>query len=232
MKHLIRRNHEFWNHERSLTALLVYVCLAVICWIGLGDVANQWWAFSITDLLFNLILLAGVFAVFTEWRRQLGFIAIAFLAGLFRIISFFVIAPWAHLSCHLFGLFFLMLLSRLVPKHIFKEGPMNFYRIQGSIVVFMIVGVIYGMVYSILELISPGAFAVTSGSGRLLDNFSQFLYFSFITMTTLGIGDMVPLSPAAKVFVVFQSIIGLLYPVIMIARLVSLEVTNTVTVRK
>jgi hypothetical protein len=232
MHQLLKQNQEFWNHERSLTALLVYMCLAIICWIGLGDVHHLWWAFAITDILFNLILLAGVFAVVTRWRQQFGFIAIAFLAGLFRILSFFTIKPFALVLSHLFGVIFFVLLARMVLKHIFKDGPMNFYRIQGSIVVFLIVGIIYAMIYAMLDSVSAGAFAVTAGSKTVINDFAQFLYFSFITMTTVGIGDMVPLSPAAKALVVFQSIIGLLYPVIMIARLVSLEVNHSVGNRR
>jgi hypothetical protein len=109
---------------------------------------------------------------------------------------------------------------------------MNFYRIQGSIIIFLIVGIVYAMIYAVLESIQPGSLAVVRTPGENSSEFSQVLYFSFVTMTTMGIGDMIPVSPLAKSLVVFQGMVGLLYPVIMIARLVSLEVTHSVHLKK
>ena len=61
--------------------------------------------------------------------------------------------------------------------------------------------------------------------------FAHFLYFSFSTMTTLGFGDMIPTRSLAKSLVIFQGMIGLLYPVVMIARLVSMEVTHSAAIK-
>jgi hypothetical protein len=55
---------------------------------------------------------------------------------------------------------------------------------------------------------------------------STLTYFSFVTMTTLGYGDVVPVSPLARVFVIFEALIGQLYPATLLARLVSLEITG------
>jgi hypothetical protein len=227
LKHLIRKNQEFWNHERSLTALLVYTCLALIFWIGLGNDSQDLWAFAVGDLLFNLIILAGVFAVFTQWRKQFWFITIAIGSGVFRIVVFIWSSMLSQLMCHVLSIAFFVLLARMVLNHIFKDGPMNFYRIQGSVVVFLIIGIVYAMIYTIIHVVTPEAFHVTIDGSALSDEFSQFLYLSFVTITTLGIGDMFPVSPLAKALVVFESMIGLLYPVIMIARLVSIEVNNS-----
>ena len=232
LHHLVRKNQEYWNHERSLIALLTYMCLAVLCWISLGDYSTSWWAFGIGDILFNLIILAGVFAVFTEWRRQFTFILIAMFAGIFQIVSFFIGSTlWLVLS-YSFSILFLILLAKQVIKRIFKDGPMNFYRIQGSIIIFLIIGVVYAMLYAVLEAIHPGSLAVAGAPEENSSGFSQVLYFSFVTMTTMGIGDMIPVSPFAKSLVVFQGIVGLLYPVIMIARLVSLEVTHSAHLKR
>jgi len=203
------------------------MCLSLLCWIGLGDYSNRWWAFGITDLLFNLIILAGVFAVFTEWRRQVVFIVIALLAVLFQILAFLIPdAMWIVTSYACSGIFF-VLLARQVVKHIFKDGPMNFYRIQGSIIVFFVVGLVYAFVYAIMETLWPRSLVVVMNTHESIGRFSELLYFSFVTMSTMGIGDVVPVSPVAKALVVFQGLFGLLYPVVMIARLVSLEISHS-----
>ncbi|MEK6781918.1 MAG: ion channel [Bacteroidota bacterium] len=224
---LFQKNHEFWNHERSLKALLIYMCISLFVWIPLADYADQWWSFLISDILFNLIILAGVFSVLTRWKKQILFITIALLASLFRIISFLSQLEWAHLMSSVFAILFMAHLANMVLQHIFKDGPVNFYRIQGSIVVFMIVGIVYAWLYTLLETLYPGSFTITEPSQSYKDLFAHFLYFSFATMTTLGFGDMIPTRSLAKSLVIFQGMIGLLYPVIMIARLVSMEVAHS-----
>jgi len=133
---------------------------------------------------------------------------------------------------YVFSIVFLALLARKVLQHIFKDGPVNFYRIQGSIVVFMIIGIVCAMLYTLIETLLPGSFVSTKGPQNYADLFSQQLYFSFVVMTTLGFGDMIPTGSLAKSLVIFQGMTGLLYPVVMIARLVTLEVTHSTQQRK
>jgi hypothetical protein len=225
MKRLLKLNNEFWTHERSLTALLIYLALAVFLWMPLAN--YRWWGFFISDLLFNLILLSGVYAVLTRRRRQILFITIALLASSFRIFSFFMESEWVTAVNYGITILFLVVLVNMVLRHIFKEGPVNYYRIQGSIVIYMLTGIVWAFLFSLLELLVPGSFTYTGSSVEVAEPFSQFLYFSFVTMTTLGYGDMVPAHPIAKSLVIFEGMFGLLYPVIMIARLVSMEVEHS-----
>jgi Ion channel len=230
MRHLLKRNSEFWTNERSLTALMIYLMVAVFFWMPLAD--YHWWGFVFSNLIFNLILLSGVFAVLTRWTKQLFFISLALMASLVRIVAFFYDYESIQLASYAITILFLFLLIRTVLLHIFKEGPVNFYRIQGSIAVYLLIGITWAFLYDLLEHIAQNSFALTGSIQASADTFSQFLYFSFITMTTLGYGDMVPVSAMAKSLVIFQGMTGMLYPVIMIARLVSLEVDHSRSIRK
>ena len=125
MHYLIQKNHEFWNHERSLKALLIYMSISLFVWIPLADFAAQWWSFIISEVLFNLIILAGVFSVFTRWKKQLVFISIAILTSLLRIFSFLTSLEWAYLLSYVFAILFLLHLANMVIQHIFKEGPVK-----------------------------------------------------------------------------------------------------------
>jgi hypothetical protein len=205
--------------------------ISLFVWIPLADFASQWWSFIIGEILFNLIILAGVFSVFTRWKKQLIFISIAILTSLLRILAFLTSLEWAYLFSYVFAILFLLHLANMVLQHIFKEGPVNFYRIQGSIIVFMIIGIVYAWLYTLLETLHPGSFTITEVSQSYKDMYAHFLYFSFSTMTTLGFGDMIPTKSLAKSLVIFQGMIGLLYPVIMIARLVSMEVTHSAAIK-
>ena len=226
LKKLLHKNYKYWNHERSLKALLIYMILALFIWIDIDETQADWWGFLIRDLIFSLIVLAGVFTVFTRWKKQLVFIIIAILTSVLRILSFFIDSEFIQLTGYAVAIVFFVLLVRLVLKHILNKGPVNFYRIQGSVAVFIIIGIIYALIYSLVEAWLPHSFVFTEPVENSTLSFSQFLYFSFVTMTTLGYGDMIAMGPLSRSLVIFQGITGLLYPVIMIARLISMEVAH------
>jgi voltage-gated potassium channel len=86
---------------------------------------------------------------------------------------------------------------------------------------YLLLGMVWAVFYSIAELASPGSFhmAATQDTETI---FRQLHYFSFITLTTLGYGDITPASSAARSLVMGEAIIGVLYTTILIARLVGL----------
>ena len=85
-------------------------------------------------------------------------------------------------------------------------------------------GLLWAFAYDIVELLQPGSFGLkTQGSGGALPELG---YFSFTTLVTLGLGDILPISPLARSLVVLEALVGQLFPVILIARLVTLEIQS------
>ena len=80
----------------------------------------------------------------------------------------------------------------------------------------------WAVCYEMVELSQPGSFAVFGQKGMAI--LPQLAYFSFTTLTTLGFGDIVPLNPLARSLVVLEALVGQLFPVILIARLVTMEI--------
>jgi hypothetical protein len=230
MRNILHINREFWTHDRSITALLIYLSLSLFLWLPLSAIG--WYEFVVRDLLFTLVVLSGIFAVLTKWKQQLAFIIIGILALGIRICWQLLGYAWLGSFSMLAMIAFLIILGWLVIRHIFKEGPVNFYRIQGSIVVYLIMGIVWASLYDLIYQVDPLAFESAKSNHVATESFSQFIYFSFVTLTTLGYGDMVPVNPLAKSLVIFQGMFGMLYPVIMIARLVSLEVDHNRASRK
>jgi voltage-gated potassium channel Kch len=73
-----------------------------------------------------------------------------------------------------------------------------------------------------VELLHPGSFSIAAQRGGA--TLPQLGYFSFTTLATLGLGDVLPISPLARSLVVLEALVGQLFPVILIARLVTLEI--------
>lgn len=113
--------------------------------------------------------------------------------------------------------------------NVFSEGPVSQNRIIGAISIYFVLGLIWAFAYSILETLHPGSFAISwSGDTGSLssETVSHFIYFSNVTLTTLGYGDIVPRSRPAQMFTTLEAITGQLYVAIVIARLVGLQISQ------
>ena len=97
---------------------------------------------------------------------------------------------------------------------------MSLNRLVGAICVYLLLGTIWAFAYTVLDILSPGSFnGVATDTERGWN--SGWLYFSFVTMTTLGYGDISPASATARVLAYMQAIFGLFYIAILVAGLVS-----------
>jgi hypothetical protein len=124
------------------------------------------------------------------------------------------------------GAAMICLLSVVIMFHyLIREGTIDSERIFAALSVYLMTGIMCGLVFSIFENVWPGSFAV---QGSTLDpspkvQLAQTLYFSFVTLGTLGYGDIIPVSGPARALAVVEAIGGQMYLVVVVARLVSLH---------
>lgn len=134
---------------------------------------------------------------------------------------------------HGFALFFFGYLIYVILSAIFHTKIVTSNIIYGSICVYLLIGVEWGLFYSSIEIIHPGSFNFTAPEAILHGKYSikqlqlsYFIYYSFITLTTLGYGDITPAIPPAQAMASLQAIFGQLYLTILVARLVGMHVTH------
>jgi hypothetical protein len=114
-------------------------------------------------------------------------------------------------------------LSIVVARAVFASGQVTFHRIIGAVLLYLNIGLIFVALFCFVALRIPNAF---TGIGPLHDNLAvagNLIYFSFVTLTSVGYGDIVPLHPFARSLANVEAIIGQLYPATLLARLVTLE---------
>ena len=97
----------------------------------------------------------------------------------------------------------------------------------------MLVGLAWAFLFSLLEVLQPGSFNLPELSAEPLDlaamevrRLSVFMYYSLVTLTTLGYGDITPVTPLARNLAAFEAVIGQLYIAILVARLVGLHIVH------
>ena len=87
-------------------------------------------------------------------------------------------------------------------------------------------GLMWGYGYTLLEHLLPGSFNHPAGLSEL--DLGAFDYFSFVTMTTLGYGDITPASEPARAMVMIQTVSGQVYLAVLVARLVGINIAQRI----
>jgi Ion channel len=116
------------------------------------------------------------------------------------------------------------MLAGIVLTHVFREGPITIQRIQGAVAVYLLVALMFAAAYTIVDLEVDHAFLGVPPIDQRYDPVQRFVYFSFITLTTVGYGDVTPVAPVACSLAMLEALLGQLFPSILIARLVSMEI--------
>ena len=173
--------------------------------------------------LFSLVLLAGIVAVAD--RKRVLVIAIVFaipaIAG--RWINHFrpdLIPPAVFLVA---GLILIAFVIANLLRFVLRAPSVNTEVLCASISAYLMLGLMWTMAYWLVDQLTPGgAFSFNTNTGtRSMNGFTGF-YFSFITLSTVGYGDITPVSRIARWLAAMEAMTGLLYVAVLIARLVSL----------
>lgn len=185
----------------------------------------------LTSLFFSLFLIAGVINLSPRplIRLLAGLLVVAAIA--LRMLRHLVPTPaiitWGLAA----SLLFMIFLTVASVDRVFREDrPVTVERVAGAVAVYLLFGMTWGYLYGLLDQLLPGAFNLAA-AGAADDPFRQevFTYFSFITLTTVGYGDVTPIHPVVRMCAVIQALFGQLYPATLLARLVSLEIINRQT---
>lgn len=125
---------------------------------------------------------------------------------------------------------FNLIVTVLVGLHTFGKGPVTVHRIQGAVLVYLNVAILFSIAYSFLEARSAGA--IRHGAGALLAvqahvQVAELTYFSFATITTSGYGDIVPVHALARSLANLEAVFGQLFPAIFLARVVALHLAHS-----
>ena len=213
----------FWSTDRSLSLLVLSLALLIFLVLPLQqiDVAGR----LLITLFFSFLLISGVGAVAKSARTTavVGGLVLASLA--LRWLRLGLGAGSLVVPDVLFSSLFCIVLAAVVLAQVLREGPVTFHRIEGAVAFYLLLGLAWAFAYELVELRWPNAFVLPSWAtaNPNEDPTARFVYFSFVTLTTVGYGDITAVHPFARSLVTLEALIGQLFPAILLARLVSLE---------
>ena len=208
---------------------------ALLTLLAVGPLLDEQLAgFAVWQLLFTLTVLSAMarLAVGPGPTLLAGLLAVPTMASLW--LRQFI--PDVGLSAVGLGLLTLFLLATaaVVLVSVFREERVTLDTLSGAFCVYLLFGFACGTLYGVMYLRSPGAFHLPAGwtprheSGIAVDvPFNLLTYFSFMTLTTVGYGDVLPIADASRAVAALEAVLGHFYLAILVARLVGLHAADT-----
>jgi hypothetical protein len=182
-------------------------------------------------LLMIAILLAGVYAVSRRRRTfwigaGIAFTAIAIEGSVYARATPALTAANFALSMLFFGY-----LASVILYSILDEAQVTLDTILGGVCIYLLLGVLWSVAYSFLEYLEPGSYWLAGAplpAALQADEFrlEELIYFSFVTLTTVGYGDIVAKTNPARALAAAEAVTGSLFLAVFIARLVGLHMVH------
>lgn len=171
----------------------------------------------IQRFLIAAVFLSALFAVAGRGSLLVGsLLAAAALIG--QWVGFFIPAV-AHYTL-LPGIVFLIFVIARVLRYILSATEVDHVTLCACLSGFLMIGLLWATGYTLLDQLDPRAFGFAV-PGQTMDGFEAF-YFSFVTLSTIGYGDIIPISRVARMLCIMEAITGMFYVAVLVARLVSI----------
>jgi len=207
--------------EQRFFILLVLILATIVLTPFLDDFIETR---ILMDILLTVIFIALILAIRSK-RSQLiigSFLALPLIISTWSF--YFVQLTSISLMTMIFGALFFSYAVKNILHIVVKSEKVTQETIFAAVVAYLLIALMWAYLYMILEIVIPGSFSVPERSIRA--ETMQFEYFSFVTITTLGYGDIIPLTNKASALALLEALIGQIYLVVLVAWLVGMHVSS------
>lgn len=185
----------------------------------------------ITDVLYALILLAAVLVIKRSHRHVLIALTMIVPAAALSLVAYKLPnQPYVVVPGHLLLFVFVMYMMGLMLADVLLARRVTADTIMGAVCIYLLIALAWAMLFSLCAYVDPEAFRVADATidpAEMVfhrDRFGTVVYFSLITLTTLGYGDIVPNAPITQSLAALESAIGPVYLAVLVARLVGMHI--------
>ena len=215
----------FWTEESGLTSIMILLCVSnfiVIPFFG-----NHLIISILIKIIWLIVLFTGITTLSKNKIQMRIYSVIPVLLIIVNCIQYFRDNQLLVYSDFFLYIATYLLLINMVFIKVFESGPVTIHRIVGAVIVYMLFGNLWAITYQFLYFHFPGSLQLAAADADSVATPATFLYFSYTTLTTTGYGDILPVRALTRTLAIIEQLIGVLYPVILIGRLVSLKVDKS-----
>lgn len=203
----------------KFTYLLASMCLLLVLSPFLSNIL---WAELATDIILSLLFFSAIYAVKRDNPLFMVEVVLGVLLVLLGWWYHFTLNSMAALLTTLTGAAFFVLMAISIVLFVFKTDAVTGDTIAGAVCAYLLLGLAWAHMFALLETLNPDALKNLPVAQQGSRDLGPFIYFSFITLTTLGYGDIVPDTPPAGALAALEAVTGQLYLTVLVARLVGL----------
>lgn len=206
--------YRFLRNYRYMTVWIFFTLLMALFPFVKGSIGS-----FIFTFLFSIILISSVLTVSSHRLIRTGGAILTVLAVSSRWAFFLLGGEILDQLSFLFATLLLSLVSFLLFLSLFRTREVTSDIIWKAISVYLLLGLAWASLFSLMESFAPGTF-LDNINPEVAMSFSTLVYYSFVTLATLGYGDILPTTQAARGLVIIEVLMGVLYMAILISRLV------------
>ena len=206
----------------------LYLLLTLLCYLLFTPYLQGFFRLRLLYYIFlTITLVAGILAIRVNRAQTVFAVGLAIPMIISIWIAYARPSPFWMLVTGVITLLFLIFITVSILHFVFTTQAVTHHVIFAAVSGYLLMGFTWSILYALLELLTPGAFSKAPTIPMAQPGF--FIYFSFVTLTTLGYGDITPLTPEAEAMVVGEALIGQIYMTVLMAWLMGLYVSRKVS---
>ena len=184
-------------------------------------------AVPVTGIFMSAIMVAGIYSVINDRRFLIIALVLVVPALSSRWLLHFSPTAWLIIVDFVSEILFLGFNAVTILSYILRQRAVTVDMIYGAVCAYLLFGIVWGLIFGLLEFVEPGSFVIAGAAAMESQDLAvTMLYYSFVTLTTLGYGDLVPVTPPARSLSFLEAAFGQLYLAILIARLVGMHIST------
>ena len=204
---------------------VVYFLCALVLNILVSPFVDQFpGGFLVATVLITLVFLSALLAIGGRLRTMVGIVLVA-PALLGEWLSYWQPDLLFSVMIRASGVLFIGYVVLEFLRFIVRAPRVDFGVLCAAVATYLMLGLLWSLAYILVDRLVPNSFVFTVGPSHSINNFNA-LYFSFITLSTVGYGDIIPVSGVARMLAMVEAVFGMFYVTLLVARLVSLYSVN------
>ena len=213
-----------WLVERCTQERFFFLLVSLLSFLILSPLLKGFIGLSsLLDIFLTVVFISSIYAVSQKKHHLVIATLLVFPLFLSTWTRYFIESPALSIAGTFSGILFFGFMVVTILSFVLQQAKVTLNVIYAAVVVYLSLAMMWAMIFILMEILQPGSIAV----GQTGEGTFHFFYFSFVTITTLGYGDITPTSEIARSLALLEAVIGQIYLVVLIARLMGIHIAQS-----